>query len=174
MNAERIALHARMYRLLADRPEYGRRDRAERVAVVVDSQVRLGLYDEALIASADEPALLCGYAVRSLGTTRRAIALLDVLGTLHPERLVAMYHAVPANRRRRLLSDPVWAHHIARAPHEEIADHAERIGRLADTSARCDTAHANALAHSPEARQAHTFARAFRREVLSLAGEAGA
>lgn len=112
-----IAFKARLYRLLSERPEYLMVDRGEVVERLLDVQVALGEFDRTLILHASEIDRLCGHAVRAFA--QRAYApVLDVLGVLDPDRLAAMYFALPASRRESLRRDVAWAYHLDRMPPE--------------------------------------------------------
>ncbi len=87
--------------------------------------------DSTLIEQADELDRLCGYAVRMLGRHRNA-AVLDLLGMLDGDRIVALYYALPPARRHATLGDSTWAYYVGRAPEDTddalaaVADLAER------------------------------------------------
>lgn len=84
----------------------------------------VGELDRSLILHAGELDRLCAHAVCILA--RRAHApVLDVLGALNPERLIAVYYALPQHRRAVVRRDPAWAYHIEHAPQgtaEAVAD----------------------------------------------------
>lgn len=117
-----IALKARLYRLLAERPDFSRADPAERIAATSAGQraLPLGRLDQVLIDRADETDLMCGCAVRKLRDGGHGQAgVLDVLGMLSPDRILAMYYALPPERRRTVTrTDGVWSYHVARAPED--------------------------------------------------------
>jgi hypothetical protein len=112
MNARRLAL-------LAPRPEFllDRRMRVERALADDVPPGPLHLLDAAMVIGASELDRLCGYAVATIAASRQPLAvLLDVLGNLDPDRILAMHWALPPDRREAVMSDPVWAHHVHRSP----------------------------------------------------------
>ncbi len=132
-----IALKARLYRLLAERPDFSRWDPGERIAATSADRLPLplGRLDQVLIDRAEETDLMCGYAVRKLRDGGHGQAgVLDVLGMLSPDRILAMYYALSPERRRTVTrTDGVWSYHAARTPEgvedaeREIAEWAEPI-----------------------------------------------
>jgi hypothetical protein len=111
----RIALWVRLYRLLSERPEYLIADAGERIERLIDARLAMSEYDRQLVMGAGELDRLCGHAVRKLGKHAPG-AVLDVLGVLDPDRLLAMYHALPNGRRASVRRDPAWSYHIDHAP----------------------------------------------------------
>ena len=64
-----------------------------------------------MVIGASELDRLCVSAVATIAAGRRRLALLlDVLGNLDPDRILAMYWALPPDRREAVMSDPVWAY----------------------------------------------------------------
>ncbi|MFY9488057.1 MAG: hypothetical protein WAP35_05095 [Solirubrobacterales bacterium] len=116
MDTLEIASWTRLYRLLADRPEFRRADLGERIDATSDEEVPLGALDRVLIERSSELDRLCGYAVGKIARGGKAVEILDVLGTLDPARIVAMYYALPKDRRRIVEKDPAWCFHVANAP----------------------------------------------------------
>jgi hypothetical protein len=116
MDTLEVAMLARLYRLLADRPEFQRSDLGERIEATSDPEVPLGGLDRVLIEKSTELDRLCGYAVAKLSRGCKTAELLDVLGTLDPARIVAMYYALPRDRRRLIEKDPAWSYFVANAP----------------------------------------------------------
>jgi len=114
-------MKARLYRLLADRPEFMNEDHEVRLklAWTADAPGSLALVDRVLVVAADEIDRLCGYVLRHL-RHRAEEAVLDVVGALTAERLVAIYIALPRRRRSAVKRDPVWAYHVARTDHAAI------------------------------------------------------
>ncbi len=127
-----IALLARLYRLLADRPEFLCRERVDRIDRTGADALPLPMtvLDTTSVERAGELDRMCGYAVRVLraGASK---SLLDVLGMLEPDRIVAMYYALPAERRRSVLRDGAWVYQVAHAP-EGIEDAEREVAELAD------------------------------------------
>ena len=140
-----VALWARLYRLLADRPEFMHEDLGERIdRTAPDVATCVSEVDAELVAHASELDRLCGYAVRLL---RRggagSSALLDLLGVLRPERVAAIAYALPEERRRALAGrDPNWARAVASVDEDvmkevnAIADDIDALGRKMDDGFR--------------------------------------
>lgn len=103
-------MYARLFALIARRPEFRSHDPADRIdhAWTNEGPGAVPLIDRVLIAGATGLDQVCGYAVARL-STRVDSVLLDVLGVLPAERLCAMYHALPGDTRHRVLRDGVWA-----------------------------------------------------------------
>ncbi|MDX6699589.1 MAG: hypothetical protein QOE65_2986 [Solirubrobacteraceae bacterium] len=157
--ADRIALFARRFALLARRPDLDSEDVTHRVAVATDpSPVPLNLLDAVQAAGAGDADRLCTNAVRMLrrGGPGKA-AVLDLLGVLEPDRLVGIYYALPEDRRAAVLSDPAWAHHVAHAP-DDVAEAMAR--HEADLPGRT-------VATTPAEQRAHDQLVDFRRGALT-------
>jgi hypothetical protein len=106
-----IAVHARLFRLLADRPEYRARDLGERLAATSRRRTGLSLVDVEAIENADDFDRLCGAAV---GILRRGgpvqVGIVDLLGWLDDDRLAAVALALPEDRRSVIVGeDPYWS-----------------------------------------------------------------
>jgi hypothetical protein len=116
-----IALKARLYKLVADRPEFLGTDAAARLdAAWTDSAPgSLALIDRINVAAMTEVDRLCGYAVAKLRSAASR-PVLDVLGMLNPDRLVAMYYALPEAKRSSLLRDGAWAFYVNRADPDAV------------------------------------------------------
>jgi hypothetical protein len=82
-----------------------------RHALTDDAPGPLHLLDAGMVRYSSELDRLCGYAVSRLRQHAR-VEVLDVLGMLDPERVAAIYYAVPPGRRAALLKDPAWAYHV--------------------------------------------------------------
>jgi hypothetical protein len=80
----------------------------------------LPVLDRVLMAQTTELDQMCGYAVAKL-RHRASGHVLDVLGVLDPERIVAMYLALPARRRDVVRRDGAWAYHVGRADLDAVA-----------------------------------------------------
>jgi hypothetical protein len=117
MSAANVAFLARRFRLLADRPEWMLAHREELIERMLDRAVAVSELDRTLILHATELDRLCAYAVRVL-SKRSAKLLVDVLGVLNPDRIVAMYFALPVRRRGFMLRDPAWGYHVTNMPPE--------------------------------------------------------
>jgi hypothetical protein len=110
-----IAFLARRYRLLSERPEYLTGTHGERIEMLLTSG--LGELDRTLILFTSDMDRLCGHMVTVLRTSRYApLTLLDAFGVMDPDRMIAVYWALPSDRRERVLRDPVWAYNIEHAP----------------------------------------------------------
>jgi hypothetical protein len=119
----KIALLARAYRILARRPELWTDDCPERVrhALTDDGPGRLSALDAVLVFQTGKLDVLCAYAVAMLHRPgARNAEVLDLLGMLDPDRIAAIYYALPEERRGVVTRDPVWAYHVHRAPGDEI------------------------------------------------------
>ena len=111
----RIAMLARLYLLLGKHPEYLTANTGERIDRALEAPIPLNAIDKTLLMAATEIDRVCGYTVMMLrGQTSKP--LLDALGVMDPDRIVAMYYALPDRRRRVVKRDPVWAYHIEHAP----------------------------------------------------------
>lgn len=118
-----VAMHARLFRLLASRPELRHPDSVRRAESACDDQPpgHLCLLDRVLVVRASELDQLCGYAVALLNRSAPA-AVLDLLGVLSPERMLGIYFALPAERRDCVRRDGPWAYHVARADADAVAE----------------------------------------------------
>ena len=84
-----------------------------------------------MVIGASELDRLCASAVATIAAGRRPLGvLLDVLGNLDPDRILAMYWALPPERREAVMSDPVWAYHVHRSP--DLRDEEANIRDLID------------------------------------------
>jgi hypothetical protein len=117
-----VALYERLYRLLARRPELLTNEKADRadIAWTESPPGSMALIDRLMVEQVTELDRLCGYAVARLRTSAPA-SVLDLLGILTRERVLAMYYALPRERRRALLRDPVWGYHVQQVDPAEIA-----------------------------------------------------
>src|SRR4051812_46918347 len=97
-------MYVRLYRLLARRPEFLTHDADTRLDAAWDVG-GVPVLDRNMLRRARELDRLCGYAVRKL-QNRTSASVLDVLGVLDPLRIVAMYYALPRERRVSVLRDP--------------------------------------------------------------------
>jgi hypothetical protein len=120
----KVAALARGYALLARRPEFWTSDVSERLAhgTSDDGPGRLSAFDSIMVAQSGPIDRVCAYAVVVLSRKGgRTTEVLDVLGMLDPDRLVAIYYALPEQRREVVLRDPAWAYHLHQAPRAQIA-----------------------------------------------------
>jgi hypothetical protein len=107
-----IAVHARLFRLLADHPEYRARDLGERLDATSRQRAPgLSLVDVEAIENADDLDRLCGAAVGILRRGGPAEAgIVDLLGWLDDDRLAAVALALPEDRRAVIVGeDPYWS-----------------------------------------------------------------
>jgi hypothetical protein len=66
---------------------------------------------------------LCAQAVAIISEGGKVLGpLLDALSVLEPDRLVAMWLALPEERREVVLKDHTWARYVHDADLEEIAE----------------------------------------------------
>jgi hypothetical protein len=85
--------------------------------------------DATLVHQAGELDILCGYAVALLSRPAgRTAELLDLLGMLDPDHLLAVYFALPEDRRHAVMRDFVCAYHVHRAPAAAIESRDARAG----------------------------------------------
>ncbi|HEX4483523.1 MAG TPA: hypothetical protein VH081_07015 [Solirubrobacteraceae bacterium] len=116
----RIAMLARLYMLLGRHPEFMTTNTGELVSRVMDAPVPLNSVDKTLVMGATEIDRLCAHTVMVLrGQMSRS--LLDVIGILDPDRIVAMYYALPDRHRNQVKKDAAWGYHVEHAP-PELAD----------------------------------------------------
>ena len=131
-----IALLARRFALLARRREFLAVNPEHRVshALTEDAPGPLHLLDAAQTIGASELDRLCAHAVLLLDSPGRpSAALLDVLGVLDPDRICAIYFALPPERRAGVLRDPCWAHHVQQVERDMPAAIAEVEELVAET-----------------------------------------
>jgi hypothetical protein len=115
--AKRIVIRARLYRLLARRVEFAGGDQIGRARRALNPEPTgpLHVLDAVAVVGAGELDQLCGYSVRLLsrkGKSTRELA--DLLGMLEPERVAAIWWALPVDRRSALERDPACGYHIGR------------------------------------------------------------
>ena len=107
-----VAMLARRYTVLADRPALSEPDRDARI----DRTLGLDAYDRPLldmaqVVGADDLDLMCGQAVRVLRKHCRAdvLEVFEILGALDPERLLGIAFALPADTRESIRQrNAVW------------------------------------------------------------------
>jgi hypothetical protein len=135
--ARRVVQQARLFRLLARRLELSQPDRADRVAraLPTDAPGPLPLLDAAAVASAGELDQLCGHAVRMLAKGGQVAGVLDLLGNLSPERVAAIWWALPPHRRRVIYRDDACGYHVAQYRDYLPAAEIELEQMIADTPA---------------------------------------
>lgn len=166
--AYKIAFLARRYRLLSERVELLTPDRAELVERILASPVTIGEFDRSVILHTNELDRLCAHAVRAL-SQRASTPVLDVLGVLDADRLVAMYYALPESRRAAVRRDVAWSYNVEQAPEgiaEAIADVERKAEAMQATTARL--AGLAALAPSAAREDTEAMERALLREEAGL------
>jgi hypothetical protein len=137
--ATRIAMLARLYMLLGKHPEYLTANTGERIDRALEAPMPLNGVDKTLLMAATEIDRVCGHTVMVLrGQTSKP--LLDALGVMDPDRIIAMYYALPDRRREIVKRDPAWAYHINNAP-EGLA---EVMAETQDWIKECDRFEADA------------------------------
>jgi hypothetical protein len=134
---------------------------------LLSAQVTVSEFDRTLILHAGELDRLCAYAVRSL-TRHAPRAVLDVLGVLDPDRIVAMFYALPDGRRGRMQRDPVWGYHINQAP-EDVPEAISEVERIAQFNQEASDTLARLCAVAPREAREQTESL----ERVLLRGEAG-
>ncbi len=111
-----IAVQARRYALLAERPDLLYPEPGLRAERVVQDEARSPL-DVMLLAGVDEAGRLCASAVAALSRDApQAKPILDLLAVLPADYLLGIYFALPEERRGKCEADPVWAYHLRRIP----------------------------------------------------------
>ncbi len=153
-NAHTIAFMARRYRLLAERPEYLSGTHGQRIELLLKSG--LGDLDRTLILHSRDIDRLCGHLVNLLRTAHRTpLTSLEAFGVMDPDRLAAVYWALPSNRRAAVLRDPVWACHINNAP-PGVGQAIEEIEQLAEETRQAVVKRAALTASAPKADRLRT------------------
>lgn len=130
----RIALLARLYVLLGKHPEYLTANTGERIDRALDAPIVLNGFDLTLLMAATEIDRVCAHTVMVLRDQRNN-GLLDALGVMDPDRIVAMYYALPDGRRERVRNDAAWAYHIDHAP-EGMPERIDDVAGWCDASDR--------------------------------------
>jgi hypothetical protein len=135
--SRRAAQQARLFRLLARRLELNQPDRAGRIARALpdDAPGPLPLLDAAAVAGAGELDQLCAAAVRLLAKGGQVGGVLDLLGYLSPERVAAIWWALPPDRRRVIYRDDACGYHVAQYRDYLPAAEIELEQLIADTPA---------------------------------------
>jgi hypothetical protein len=159
----RIVVRSRLYRLLADRREYMRRDLTGRAEAVSRLQApHLSLVDAEAIEDMTEIDRLCGAAVRAL-RQRYSASVADLLEWLDPDRLAAVALALPEDRRRAILRQrPEWGRALQAVDTGALGEVETLIGDF-DALDRQITETMRALGLDPE-----EFADAANRALLGL------
>jgi hypothetical protein len=113
----RIAMLARLYLLLGLHPEFMTTKTGELRSRVMDAPIPLNCVDRTLVMGATEIDRMCAGTVMVL-REQMSKPILSALGFLDPDRIVAMYYALPNRRRKQVKDDPVWGYHVGHAPPE--------------------------------------------------------
>jgi len=109
LDSLQIAWRARLFALLGRRPELRSSDRDTRIHhALIENCCCLHLFDAFSIVHASDLDRLCGQAV-SLFRRRATLDVLELLSMLDPERICALYYALPRGRRAPLLKQGDWA-----------------------------------------------------------------
>lgn len=166
--AVKVALLARRYRLLSERPELLTSDRAELIERILASPVPIGEFDRSVILHANELDRLCAHAVRVL-TQYASASVLDVLGVLDADRLAAMYYALPESRRASVRHDVSWSYNVEQAS-SGVTEAIAEIERWAEATQATTTRLAGLMALAPSAAREDTEAmeRTLLREEVGL------
>ncbi len=146
----RIVKRSRLFRLLADRPEYMTRDRERRFAAL-DGKVAVFVspIDAESIEDASDLDRLCAAALAKLDK-RTDAGVVDLLGWLAEDRLAAILLALPEPRREAVAaSDPVWARAWATVDMDAVREVETLIGDL-DATWKAYDEHLRAIVGSPE------------------------
>jgi hypothetical protein len=146
----RIVKRSRLYRLLADRPEYLTGDR-ERRFTALDGKVAVFVspIDAESVEDATDLDRLCGAAVARL-RRRNDAGVVDLLGWLGEDRLAAVALALSDDRRDAVVgSDPVWARAWVTVDMDAVHEVETLIGDL-DAAWKAYDDHLRLLVGSPE------------------------
>ena len=164
MSSANIGFLTRRFQLLAERPELMVTDRAALIERMLGMAVPLSELDRTLALHAGELDRLCAHAVRVL-RERSAKPLLDVLGVLDPDRIVAMYFALPPKRRVAALRDPAWAYHVGNMP-PGVEAAVANIAQLAEETQELQADRARNGANEPRLSDARERAERHARTVM--------
>jgi hypothetical protein len=132
-SAFNVATMARRFGLLAERPALLYPEAGQRAERVLADETKTPL-DVMLIGGADETDRVCAAAVATLKQDApQAKPVLALLSVLPADYLLAVYFALPEERRRQCESDPVWAYHLRRIP-DGVAEAQAGLKALAESS----------------------------------------
>lgn len=130
-----IAMQARHFAVLADKPELRRLDARERMEIMLRDGGLGGVNpaDRVLIRQTTELDILCGYAVQLLRRDgAKAKAALDLLGVLHPDRVLAVLWALPATTREAIRrADGTWGFLSQQVEDDDLARAVGFVAELA-------------------------------------------
>jgi hypothetical protein len=157
--------------VLAGRNEFLRPDAAERVEATLRERraIPLSRFDQVQVIGAGELDRLCAAAVRRLRSyTKGQVALLDVLGHMDPDRICAVYFALPEAARKYLHRDGAWDYHVRRVE-AEMPEAIAEIESLAHESEQFAKRRAELVAEMSAADEA-AWARFEREQLEQRAG----
>ena len=107
----RISLLARMYLLLG-------KHLPARTGQHIQPKSQLSGIDRSLLAAATDIDRLCSYKLMLHGGA--SASLFAALGVMDPDRIIAMYCALPSRRREEVMRDPAWAYHVEDQPDDLV------------------------------------------------------
>lgn len=163
-----IAARARRYALLAERPELLYPDAEHRAERVIADDTRSQL-DVLLLAGVDDLDRVCAAAVAKLNHDK-AEPVLDLLGVLPADYLLAIYFALPSDQRGQCCSDQVWAYHLRRIP-DGVDEATGTLRQLAELERPEDEA--DRLLSPEESVAFRGFSEDLTRAALGMAGHHG-
>jgi hypothetical protein len=131
MRGFNVAAFARRFALLAERPALLYPEPGQRAERVLADDTK-GPLDVMLIGGADETDRVCAAAVATLKQDAPGTKpILSLLSVLPADYLLAIYHALPVERRGQCESNAVWAYHLRRIP-DGVADAQGRLREFAE------------------------------------------
>lgn len=113
--ATRIAMLARLYVLLGRHRELMTTNTADKIDRVMHAPIPFNCVDRTLIMGATEIDRVCAHSVILLRRTMNK-PLLDGLGVMDPDRIVACCYALPDSRRKQVRKDAAWSYHLDHMP----------------------------------------------------------
>lgn len=161
-----IAALARRFALLAERPELLYPEPGQRAERVLADDTK-GPLDVMLIGGADETDRVCAAAVATFKQDAPGSKpVLSLLSVLPADYLLAIYFALPAERRGQCETDPVWAYALRHAP-EGVGDAQGRLRELAELDL---SDLPEQVLEADEAASFRRFSKTLLREQLGVAG----
>lgn len=106
----RIVMLSRLYMLLGKHPECLPANTGEHVR----TSLQLNGIDRSLLVAATEIDRLCSYTLMLHSDT--SDALFAALGVIDPDRIIAMFYALPSRRREMIMRNPAWTYHLEDEP----------------------------------------------------------
>lgn len=147
-----VAAYARRFRLLATNFGYGDDDREDRIRYALGAGPYANeppphLFDLAGIAGASELDRFCGQVVAFLAEhwDRLNPQVVDLLGNLEPDRVAAIYFALPPNRRGFLRRDFYWETFVGEVE-RELPEAERRLRELIEATPASDIGYVLAAA----------------------------